>query len=278
MLSQLKSLGRRSLIKGGKIASIAARQRSWRRSGIRPPTTRQAFLADIPGDVLEIGPFDNPSLRGERITYFDVLDQAALIARAREHGRNPDTCPRIDYVSPTGDLSIVDRTFSSVFSSHAIEHQPDLVTHLRGVEKLLQPGGRYYLAVPDKRYCFDYYHAASTIGEVERALAEARRVHTPANVLMHRLGITHNDALRHWLGLHGRQGHYNVMVEEAEADARRAQAGDYVDVHAWIFTPASFLDIATDLFGRGSIALKPVMVHDTTFSDLEFFAILERAR
>lgn len=55
-------------------------------------------------------------------------------------------------------------------------------------------------------------------------------------------------------------------------------AGEYVDVHAWRFTPTSFRTIVAGLFDRGLTALKPVAVHDTMFLHLEFFAILERTR
>ena len=81
--------------------------------GLAAPTTRANFLAgiDTSGSVLEIGPFDCPVFEGDNVSYFDVLDQHDLRLRAVEHGRSPDRCPPIDFVSPTGDLRIVDRKF-----------------------------------------------------------------------------------------------------------------------------------------------------------------------
>ncbi len=49
--------------------------------------------------------------------------------------------PKIEYLSPTGDLTIVNRRFHAVLSSHCIEHQPDLIRHLQHVAALLDPGG-----------------------------------------------------------------------------------------------------------------------------------------
>src|SRR4249919_1725326 len=124
------------------------------------PIPRQRFVASVPLDkpVLEIGPFDRPWLSGSNVRYFDVLPQEQLRTRAAtEFGRIPKNCPHIHYVSPTGDLSIVDAEFGAVFSSHCIEHQPDVIRHLREVERLLRPGGLYYLIVPDKRFCFDHF-------------------------------------------------------------------------------------------------------------------------
>jgi SAM-dependent methyltransferase len=105
--------------------------------------------------VLEIGPFCNPLLSGTNVSYFDVLSEEALVARAS--CLDPSGVPHIEYVSPTSDLSIVDRRFDVVISSHCLEHQVDLIGHLKEVGHLLLPGGAYFLLVPDKRYCFDHF-------------------------------------------------------------------------------------------------------------------------
>jgi SAM-dependent methyltransferase len=120
---------------------------------------REDFAALIPksATALEIGPFCHPLLGGPKVSYFDVLSQEALVARACLHGLDSSTVPYIDYISPTGELSSVDRRFDVVISSHCLEHQPDLVRHLQEVGQLLFPGGDYFLLVPDKRYCFDHF-------------------------------------------------------------------------------------------------------------------------
>ncbi len=93
-------------------------------------------------DTLEIGPFFRPLLKGPHLRFFDVLSHADLVARAREIGEEESNIPVIDFVSPTGDLSIVNQSFSYVLSSHCIEHQPDMIEHLQQVERILQPDGR----------------------------------------------------------------------------------------------------------------------------------------
>ena len=166
---------------------------------------RTAFFALVgaEGTVLEIGPLANPSVRGANVQYFDVLGTEALRAKARASQQNPDRCPHIDYVSATGDLSVIDARFDAVVSSHAIEHQPDLVRHLSGVARILKPGGRYFLAAPDKRYCLDHFVAESTIADVLGAYVREARLHDAASIIRHFVGITHNDSYRHWRGDHG---------------------------------------------------------------------------
>src|SRR3979490_2427817 len=122
-------------------------------------TSRRRFIEglDPGGSVLEIGPFYQPLVRGANVKYFDILDQQALIARARDIGQPPEGVPHIDFVSSRGHMGVVgDVKFDNVVSSHCIEHHADLIGHLNEVSQVLRPGGRYYLIVPDKRFMGDY--------------------------------------------------------------------------------------------------------------------------
>ncbi|HYG46846.1 MAG TPA: class I SAM-dependent methyltransferase [Allosphingosinicella sp.] len=249
-----------------------------RAPGLARPTDRARFLAPLAGlaRVLEIGPFDEPLLKGEGVAYFDVLDQEGLRRRAAEHGRNPEGCPRIDYVSATGDLDVVDAKFDAIFSSHAIEHQPDLIGHLAKAEKRLVPGGRYWMIVPDKRYCFDHYSPETTLGEVIQAHRERRTTHSAAAILLHSM-LTHNDGLRHWIGLHGPRPRLPKREEDVRRtfeEIERAEAGEYVDVHAWRLTPRLFADLIADLRRLGYTDFEVERVHETAFGAFEFFAVL----
>ena len=248
-----------------------------RRDRLTPPTKRADFLSAIGnGTALEIGPFNNPMLIGQKTAYFDVLDTAALKARARRFDLDPTRVPEVDFVSPTGDLGIVDRRFSAVLTCHSIEHQPDLIEHLKQVERVLEPGGRYYAIVPDKRYCFDHFMSLSTIEEVREAHRERRRVHTPDAVRAHHLSITHNFPMRHWIGRHGKPATGDDEHHIADTDAERASNGEYVDVHAWFLSPPQFRRIVDTLYEAGDIGLRPVDIHATRLGELEFFAVLER--
>ena len=199
------------------------------------------FTALVPksATVLEIGPFCSPLLRGPRVSYFDMFSQEELAERARSIDLDPAYVPHIDYISPTGELSIVNRRFDVVISSHCLEHLPDIVGHLQAVRQLLLPGGAYFLLIPDKRYCFDYFIPLSNLAEVIVAHHERRKVHTLRSVIEHYALTTHNDCLRHWQGDHG------VKFETFEQGLQEASRafddadGTYVDVHAWYFTPDS---------------------------------------
>jgi SAM-dependent methyltransferase len=105
--------------------------------------------------ALEIGPVRLPVLSGPNVRYCDVLDTEQLRRRAPDHGVDPTSVPAIDYVMKNCSLDDIPVQFDAILSSHAIEHQPDLVGHLQQVERRLAPGGRYFVLAPDKRFCFD---------------------------------------------------------------------------------------------------------------------------
>jgi hypothetical protein len=272
----LKRIAKRFVLTAGSLAQSLRR----REKGLLPPIGRARFLErlrEVPR-ILEIGPFDTP-LTGPGIAYFDVLDQEGLRRRAAEHGHNPDGCPPIDYVSPTGDLDAVDARFDAIFSSHNIEHQPDLIGHLAKAEKRLVPGGRYWLIVPDKRYCLDHYSPESTIADVIQAHRERRTTHSPASIVLNSMHA-HNGSLRHWLGLHGARPRVPAGDEDVRRfldEIERTSEGEYIDVHAWRFTPRGFRDIVDDLRRLGKINFEAEQVFDTAFGAFEFCAVLRLA-
>jgi SAM-dependent methyltransferase len=148
-------------------------------------------------DTLEIGPFCRPQLRGDSVRYFDIAGRGELIEKGKQLQYPITETPVIDYVSPIGDMSVINDKFDQVFSSHCVEHQPDLVRHFSEVSRILRDSGSYFLIVPDKRFCFDHYIAESTIADVLGAHIEQRRLHYAKSVLEHWLLTTHNDAARH---------------------------------------------------------------------------------
>jgi hypothetical protein len=241
-----------------------------------PAGHRLGFVAQIPesGLVLEIGPAVRPVLLGPHVRYFEVTTRDGLIERAIRENYPHEGCPTIHYVSPTGDLSIINDRFTSVFSSHCIEHQPDLIEHLNKVSSILTSGGKYFVIVPDKRYCFDALLPESTIDDVIDAHKERRCVHTIRSILDHYVETTHNETNQHWQGDSADPRSHQKKERTATALNIHAEAnGGYVDVHAWKFTPHSFTNIINSL---DNILLRLECVHHTIYGSNEFFAVLSK--
>ena len=254
--------------------------------------------------ALEISPWDRPFLRGENIKYFGIEDAEALRKSAIKTNRHNNNVPeKIHFISPTGDLGVVNETFDIVFSSHVIEHCPDLIEHIHGVTKILNSGGVYVLVVPDKRYCFDYYHPESTIEEVIDAFANEKRIPRLTDVIGTVFTRTHNNAVLHWLGYHGeRYGYRNnsfemnssvkIMDEYFFDDGSDASfekfshlvekysdalsEGIYINAHNWRFTPENFRYIFEMLNKLSLIDLSILRLCHTIWGRQEFVAMLEK--
>ena len=237
------------------------------------------FVNLIPTNMncLEIGPFNKPLLTGEKVKYFDVLDKEGLTERAMTSGLYTKFIPHIDFVSKNGDLSVINDRFEVVLSSHVIEHQPDLIYHLKCIEELLALSGRYFLIIPDRRFSFDYYIPESTLAQVVAANIEQRQKHTLNSVIEHRCLTTHNNPYLHLVGLHGKpllsdslKNRLHQSIDEYN------NSYGYIDVHAWYFTPQSFKLLIAQLFDAGLIKLKIEKIYATVPGKLEFFAILSK--
>lgn len=238
--------------------------------------TRQDFL-QIVGDAnrkLEIGPFDAPVLNGTMVDYADVLDSDDLRQRANDLGRNPGGVPEIRWVLPNGDLSAITESYDVVLTSHAIEHTPDLVGHLQSVERLLTPGGRYALIIPDRRYCFDHYLPVTSIAEVLSAWSEGRERHSLQSLIEHRTMVTHNNPHEHWSGNHGEISVSSTELRKVIDEFQNLD--DYIDVHAWKFDPHAFETIMSQLRELELTTFALERMYPTIRDTFEFFVVLRK--
>ena len=246
-----------------------------------PLSLRGNFISLMDPELLtlEIGPFCHPIIKGKNVFYCDVLSRGELAARALAHNYPCEDPPEIHYVSPNGGLDMVPSGLEQVVTSHCIEHQVDLLRHLRQVNNILIPGGRYYAIVPDKRYCFDHFIPESTIADVLGVHLDKRQVHSAVEVLENQTMTTHNDAVLHWAGEHG-YPHWAGAAGVARlrgtiSDFERAD-GSYVDTHAWQFTPKSFREILDSLRSMGFCDIELVRVYNTPLNSQEFCVIMQK--
>ena len=238
----------------------------------------KSLISENPIKVLEIGPYDNPTCIGENVKYFDVHDEKTLEKMALEAQRPFKNTPKkIHYVEPTGNLKIVNEKFDMVFSSHCIEHQPDLISHLQNVGDILNDGGYYVLLIPDKRYCFDHFRSETTIFEVIDAHVNSRSLHTFKSIAENECLHTHNNSVLHWFGVHGSNEISNEnFIRSTEIYGKSMSGGGYVDVHAWCFTPKVFGGIIEKLNQLGLINLQMHRLCHTVWGRFEFTAVLKK--
>ena len=139
----------------------------------------------------------------------------------------------------------INRSYDIVVSHHCIEHQPDLLSHILSVSRILKPRGLYVASIPDKRYCFDHFLPASTLIDVLTAFYEKRTKPSFRSVLEHRCFIVedyNNTVDPLWncdAGRASRQGFDRAFQEFSTSP--------YVDVHTFQFTGFTFKSIIDQL-------------------------------
>ena len=140
-------------------------------------------------------------------------------------------------------------------ASHVVEHVPDLVAFIAECGEILAPGGVLSLAVPDKRGTFDYYRPPSGLGAVIDAHLQGRRTTSPGSTAEFELyyaDFTTDPAAAEFP--HGPWRVRQVMD--------MVKGGQFLDIHAWTFTPSSFRLLVEDLH-----ALKLLPMRESAFGD-----------
>jgi SAM-dependent methyltransferase len=228
---------------------------------------------------VEIGPLDNPVVSRDdgRIIYVDHQNAEELRQR---FANNPD-------VAMT-DIVEVDAIWGSntlqeaigagvgvdyVVASHVVEHVPDLIRWLEELRAVLRPGGTVRLAVPDRRYTFDYLRRESSAVEVLSAYCVRTRIPLPYFIIDFMVNFAQVDVTAAWSdNISPDRLVRHHTIHEAIRVARHAhEEGAYHDVHCWVFTPRSFANLFAELAEIGLVRFSCAYFVDTAHNQLEFF-------
>lgn len=221
--------------------------------------------------ILEIGGGYNPRFVKAEYPSAYHLDHCSTEELRAKYGSDPAAAhlihrvQQVDFVAngvPIHTVVAADLRFDVVYSSHAIEHQVDLIGHLESVESLLAPGGRYIAVIPDFRCCFDVLRFPTVTGDVIAVHLARHNVHRRKQVFdcISRT-VTVNPGRRiHGADLLGaRFSHALRSAWQAALECERDDA-HYVDVHAWVFSPRSFELLLLELYLLGLTSLSVTYV------------------
>lgn len=243
------------------------------------------YALDRGGLGLEIGPSHNPiapKRRGFNVHILDHLCADELREKYATHaqfGVNIENIEEVDFVWAGQSLiELIGQKsyYDWIIASHVIEHVPDLVSFLQQCEALLKPTGRLSLVIPDKRYCFDYFDAVTSTGELLDAFAVKRTRPSAGKVFDHVANATKRGGKIAWGSGESSQT-YALCHSLDEARNLWMQAHNdstYIDVHCWRFTPRSFSLVLADLNVLDLISMNVVKAFDTT--GCEFYVTLSR--
>lgn len=228
---------------------------------------------------VEIGPYDRPMFpRSEypRVEYADVFNTEELRRRAASNPRrNVEAVVTVDHVLLGKKLSetIAPDSLDFVFCSHVLEHVPDLIGELKGIERILRSGGLLLCAYPDRRFTFDIDRAPTSIATLRARHAAGATRPDPETVFDFFFNFRQVVVGKLWLDLPDGRGPRRFDPERAAHEAKRA-AHDYVDVHTTVVTDAEMMAILGDLAASGELGLHVGEFKPTAAPLNEFFFAL----
>jgi len=216
--------------------------------------------------VLEIGPYFNPiapKAAGWRTTVVDRADKAQLLAEIsnttdddiRTLSANIEDVDIIWNGEPLDELCLRKNPagFDFVIASHALEHIPDLIRFFTSLSRVIKPEGRLSFAVPDLRYCFDFYKPPTSTAKVLAAYRNRCAHHFPETVFEAKSCSAHVGQRGAWLrepfAIPQISGDLLAAYDDYLAYVKAEQNGmlSYVDAHCWHFTPGIFKTVMFEL-------------------------------
>jgi hypothetical protein len=242
-------------------------------------------MSDRSGHILESGPSHNPTAPKSAGWHTHVVDHASreeLRQKYTGHSVNLDAIEEVDTIWREGSLAdavpaVLHGTFTTLIASHVIEHVPDLAGFLVAAQRLLSEDGVVAVALPDRRFSFDYFKPATLTGDVLEAHAASRACHSRRSVWNEVAYSVTVDGAIAW----GQEPINEPVFVQPFANARAADAAfsdamnaPYVDCHAWQFTPASFALVILELGQLGVIDWRVDQLHGP--EGCEFYAFLRR--
>jgi SAM-dependent methyltransferase len=204
--------------------------------------------------ILEIGPACAPiAPKSENFNTFivDNINKRELIEKYTGYGVDTTKIEDVDFIWKSGDLlnSVPEehhKSFDVVYASDVIEHIPDPILFLKSLERLIRSDGVITLVVPDKRLCFDFYRPVTTTGAWIEARERGASIHSPKTRFEYNATVVFHRARNVWTladSLPMSEFRFAAgTIHEAHSAAKNAMnpAAQYVDCHAWCFTPSSF--------------------------------------
>ena len=236
---------------------------------------REDIGRTLSGSILEIGPGHDPfpTSPGARVTYADRSveggrDTTWPELAGQPHGPDADIDLDLDR---SGLGAIPDHQFDAVVACHVIEHLANPIEALREMERVLRPGGRLVLVIPDRTRTFDCVRQPTPLSHLlddfERGVTEVDTEHIREFCeAIYGQPPIHPHAVREWYD--------PSRLDEALFDLHRRRS-----IHAHCWTPEEFVVVLAALLARGlaSWDLVDLYFHeDEGAVDNEFGFVLER--
>ena len=230
--------------------------------------------------ILEIGALNSPTFGKKEavVKYADWLAYDALVA----HYPNKKGILHVDYIikgrNISSDIGDVDpEKFNIIVANHVIEHIPDVIGWLLELAKLTTESGYLSLAVPDRRYTFDFARKETDIVDLIDCHREQLESPSFKQILKHLYFKKDIVSKNVWDGdditpaLEKKRFSLGDAIKRAEG-----MYGSFHSLHCHVFTVDSFTEIINELYEAKIIPWKIEKIVDVEYYGNEFLALLKK--
>lgn len=233
---------------------------------------------------LEIGPLASPIVRKDEgpIFYLDYASTDALKSKSStDPSVNVANVVEIDFCLEQGSLAQVAMPaapYQYVVASHVFEHVPNPIRWLEQVCNLLAPDGVVSLAIPDRRYTYDFYRASTTVAQLLSYHKDELTRPSAFQLYDHYLNVAKVDTLLAWS-----QDFRSITPDRYNSDevadllCDQSAGGRYVDCHCTVWTAEHFLTIFSQIQRLRSLPLEVSELHLPARGSNEFIVQLRRS-
>jgi len=247
--------------------------------------TRRSFIEQtLPqcDSILEIGAFDNPIFRrelGDPVRYVDWFSRDELVVMHKDNPRRrPEMIVDIDYLVKSNRLAQhIPHKFDLICASHVIEHIPDVIRWFNELHMMLNDDGMVFLAVPDRRYTFDYFRNISTASEMVRAFQERLEIPSKWQLVDNYYYHQKVDLPALWKGVTPAKFQPRFDLGAA-VDLAEKKSRTYTDCHCWVFSGDTFAQLLADLHSAGKCSFEIDRATDAIPQTNEFHVMLRKKR
>ena len=233
---------------------------------------------------IEIGPLASPIVdkRDSDVLYVDHADEESLkIKYATDPNVDVGKIVAVDaaWGSQTLREALWDRgMFDYVIASHVLEHVPDMLGWLTEIAEVLRPGGQLSLAIPDKRFTFDYLRQPSRLNEVIDAYLRHNRQPAPGQIFDYNANAVELDLVAAWEDKIDESSlrHYANLRYALDRSIESVREKKYIDSHCWVFTTESLLSLLLDLSDLDLLPYRCVYLCEPEQYSNEMILVMER--
>ncbi len=145
---------------------------------------------------------------------------------------------------------------------------------------MLRPDGLLCLAIPDRRYTFDYHRRTSGLADVIEAFVRKNRRPTPVQIFDFESNFAPIDLNEAWEGRLDpcKLKPMRTKREALELCIQATEQGLYKDVHWWVVTPSSLLGILAELVDMDLLGFRCASFFPTEPYEAEFILTLEKLK